>query len=50
MFLEFYEKFHIHVDWAAVAHPQTNGQVECANGMISQGPKPRNFDRQNKSG
>jgi transposase InsO family protein len=21
MFLEFYEKFHIHVDWAAVAHP-----------------------------
>jgi transposase InsO family protein len=23
-FLEFYDKFHIRVDWAAVAHPQTN--------------------------
>jgi hypothetical protein len=27
-FLEFCDKFHIRVDWAAVAHPQTNGQVE----------------------
>jgi transposase InsO family protein len=26
-FLEFCDKFHICVDWAAVAHPQTNGQV-----------------------
>jgi transposase InsO family protein len=26
-FLEFCEKYHIRVDWAAVAHPQTNGQV-----------------------
>jgi transposase InsO family protein len=33
-FLEFCDKFHIRVDWAAVAHPQTNGQVEHANGMI----------------
>jgi transposase InsO family protein len=33
-FLEFCDKFHIRVDWAAVAHPQTNGQVERANGMI----------------
>jgi hypothetical protein len=24
-----------------VAHPQTNGQVERANGMILQGLKPR---------
>jgi transposase InsO family protein len=30
-FLEFCDKFHIRVDWAAVAHPQTNGQVERAN-------------------
>jgi hypothetical protein len=37
------------VDWAAVAHPQTNGQVELANGMILQGVKPRIFDRLNKS-
>jgi hypothetical protein len=49
-FLEFCEKFHIRVDWVAVAHPQTNGQVERANGMILQGLKPRIFDRLNKSG
>jgi transposase InsO family protein len=49
-FLEFCDKFHIRVDWAAVAHPQTNGQVEHANGMILQGLKPRIFDRLNKSG
>jgi transposase InsO family protein len=49
-FLEFCDKFHIRVDWAAVAHPQTNGQVECANGMILQGLKPRIFDQLNKSG
>jgi ribonuclease HI/transposase InsO family protein len=48
-FLEFCDKFHIRVDWAAVAHPQTNGQVERANGMILQGLKPRIFDRLNKS-
>jgi transposase InsO family protein len=49
-FLEFCDKFHIRVDWAAVAHPQTNDQVERANGMIIQGLKPRIFDRLNKSG
>jgi transposase InsO family protein len=49
-FLEFFDEFHIRVDWAAVAHPQTNGQVERANGMILQGLKPRIFDRLNKSG
>jgi transposase InsO family protein len=49
-FLEFCDKFHIHVDWAAVAHPQTNGQVERANDMILQGLKPRIFDRLNKFG
>jgi transposase InsO family protein len=49
-FLEFCDKFHICVVWAAVAHPQTNGQVECANDMILQGRKPMIFDRLNKSG
>jgi transposase InsO family protein len=49
-FVEFCGKFHIRVDWTAVAHPQTNGQVERANGMILQGLKPRIFDRLNKSG
>jgi transposase InsO family protein len=27
MFLEFCDGHHIRVDWAAIAHPQTNGQV-----------------------
>jgi transposase InsO family protein len=49
-FLEFCDKFYIRVDLAVVAHPQTNGQVERANGMILQGLKPRIFDRMNKSG
>jgi transposase InsO family protein len=49
-FMEFCNKFHIRVDWAAVTHPQTNGQVEHANGMILQGLKPRIFDKLNKSG
>jgi transposase InsO family protein len=49
-FLEFCEKYHIRVDWVAIPHPQTNGQVEQANGMILQGLKPRIFDRLNKSG
>jgi transposase InsO family protein len=48
-FLEFCDKYHIRMDWAAVAHPQTNGQVERANDMILQGLKPRIFNRLNKS-
>jgi transposase InsO family protein len=49
-FLEYCDKFHIRVDWAAVAHPQTNGQVERANNMILQCLKPRIFDQLNKFG
>jgi transposase InsO family protein len=49
-FLEFCDKHHIRVDWAVVAHPQTNNQVERANGTILQGLKPRIFDRLNKFG
>jgi transposase InsO family protein len=49
-FPEFCDKHHIRVDWAAVAHPRTNGKVEWANGMILQGLKPRIFDRLNKFG
>jgi len=49
-FLEFCDDYHIRVDWSAVAHPQTNGQVERANGMILQDLKPRIFNKLNKFG
>jgi transposase InsO family protein len=49
-FLDFCEDHHIHVDWAAVAHPMTNGQVERANDMILQGLKPRIYNDLNKFG
>jgi transposase InsO family protein len=49
-FLDFCEDHHIRVDWAAVAHPVTNGQVERANGMILQGLKPRIYNDLNKFG
>ena len=49
-FLDFCEDHHIRVDWAAVAHPMTNGQVERANGMILQVLKPRIYNDLNKFG
>jgi transposase InsO family protein len=49
-FLDFCEGHHIRVDWAAVAHPMTNGQVESANSMILQGLKPRIYNDLNKLG
>jgi transposase InsO family protein len=49
-FLYFCEDHHIRVDWAAVAHPMTNGQVERANDMILQGLKPRIYNDLNKFG
>jgi transposase InsO family protein len=49
-FLDFCEDHHIRVDWAAVAHPMTNGQVERSNGMILQGLKPRIYNDLNKFG
>jgi transposase InsO family protein len=49
-FLDFCEGHHIRVDWAAVAHPMTNGQVERANIMILQGLKPRIYNDLNKFG
>ena len=33
-FLRFYDEHHICVDWAVVAHPRTNGQVERTNDMV----------------
>ena len=49
-FLVFCDSYNIRVDWSAVAHPQMNGQVERANGMILQGLKPRIFNKLNKFG
>jgi ribonuclease HI/transposase InsO family protein len=49
-FLDFCEDHHIRVDWAVVAHPMTNGQVERANGMLLQGLKPRIYNDLNKFG
>ena len=46
-FLRFYDEYHIHVDWAAMAHPHTKGQVEPSNDMVLQGLKPRIFNRLN---
>jgi transposase InsO family protein len=49
-FVDFCEDHHIRVDWAVVAHPMTNGQVERANGMILQGLKPRIYNDLNRFG
>ncbi|XP_039778487.1 uncharacterized protein K02A2.6-like [Panicum virgatum] len=47
-FLEFCDDHHIRIDWAAVAHPSMNGQVENVNNMVLQGLKPRIFNRLKK--
>jgi IS30 family transposase len=49
-FLDFCEDHHIQVDWATVAHPMMNGQVERANGMILQGLKLRIYNDLHKFG
>ena len=49
-FLRFCDEYHIHVDWATVAYPLMNEQVERANGMVLQGLKPRIFNWLNKFG
>jgi hypothetical protein len=47
-FLNFCNDNNICVDWSAVAHPKTNGQVERADGMILQGLKQQIFKRLGK--
>jgi transposase InsO family protein len=34
----------ISIDYASVAHPKANGQVERANGLILAGLKPRLYE------
>jgi hypothetical protein len=41
IFAEFYSQKGIRLDLASVVHPQSNGQVEKANGLILAGIKPR---------
>jgi hypothetical protein len=41
VFAEFYSQKGIRLDLALVVHPQSNGQVEKANGLILAGIKPR---------
>jgi transposase InsO family protein len=43
-FKDFYADSGIKINYALVSHPQSNGQVECSNGMILQGLKPIIFD------
>jgi hypothetical protein len=35
----------INIDYASVAHPEANGQVERANGLILAGLKPRLYEK-----
>jgi transposase InsO family protein len=44
-FRDFCRDHHIKIQYASVAHPQSNGQVERANGLLLQGLKPRIFNR-----
>jgi transposase InsO family protein len=40
-FQDYYEDLGIQLKYASVAHPQTNGQVEKANGLVTSGIKKR---------
>ena len=43
-FKDWCKELGIKICYASVAHPQSNGQVERANGMVLQGVKSRVFD------
>jgi transposase InsO family protein len=44
-FNDFCANSGIEINYTSMSHPQSNGQVECSNGMILWGLKPRIFDR-----
>ena len=44
-FMDFCEEKGIKVNFASVAHPQSNRQVEHTTDLILHGLKPRIFDR-----
>jgi hypothetical protein len=41
IFADFYNQKGIRLDLASVEHPQSNGQVEKANGLVLAGIRPR---------
>src|SRR5438128_2611314 len=43
-FKDWCKELVIKICYSSVAHPQSNGQVERANGMVLQGVKSRVFD------
>ena len=44
-FLNFCDSWRIQGDWALVYHPESNGQVERANGLILQGIKTHIYNK-----
>jgi IS30 family transposase len=49
-FWEYYENSRIDVQYVSVAHPQANGQVEHANGMVLDALKKQLHDSANSKG
>jgi hypothetical protein len=49
-FWDFCERSTIEVKYVSVAHPQANGQVERASGMILDGLKKRLYNKNSKKG
>jgi hypothetical protein len=47
-FWNFYERSSIEVKYISAAHPRTNSQVECANGLILDGLKKRLYNENSK--
>jgi transposase InsO family protein len=43
-FRSWAQDYGISIDYASVSHPQANGQVERANGLILAGFKPRLYE------
>jgi transposase InsO family protein len=43
-FRNWAQDYGISIDYASVAHPEANGQVERANGLILAGLKPRLYE------
>ena len=43
-FKSWAQDYVISIDYASVTHPQANGQIEQANGLLLAGLKPRLFD------